>query len=893
MLIEKIENSLKKLLTNIKKETFIFDFLEAYDLPKATISRLQKGDYNLSKNCNELIWKKKIAFTSIDKDKQDPHITIDELSKGELPTKYDLRFLIVTNFEEFLAIDLKSKQSLDIKINDLHKHVDFFLPLGGLEKSEILSENLADIKAAEKIGRLYDVILENNILLFKSEKHKHDLNIFLTRLLFCFFAEDSEIFLKDQFTNSIASHTLEDGSDLKEYFEKFFFILNTKDKKNYPKYLSDFPYVNGGLFSKEYKLPNFSKEIRKIIIQCGALDWSQINPDIFGSMLQAVVNKNNRQNLGIHYTSVTNIRKVIKPLFLDSLYEEFNNSISDEKKLKKLLQRIYNIIIFDPACGSGNFLIISFKELCKLEIEIYKKLQNIDKSNWGMASSGILLKQFFGIEIDDFAHEITKLSLWLAEHQMNISFKEVFGECKPSLPLTDNKNILCENALQVNWEDFCSTKSNKTKEMYILGNPPYLGSSLQSQDQKKDMEFVFKGKSNFKNLDYVSCWFCLGSQYISKNNGKLAFVTTKSICRGEQVDMLWPHIFKLNVQIDFAYKQFKWTNNARQKAGVIVAIIGLSRNNNNYKLLFEETTYKKVKNISPYLTNGSNLIIKKIPYSISKFQEMTQGNKAVDGGNLILSEDEKKILIKNHPIALKFIRKLIGAEEFISGKKRYCLWINDEDLKIATKIPSINQRIQKTRQLRLSSKKEATKKLAIRPHQFEDLKEAKKNLIIIPSTTSERREYIPIGIIDNTYIVTNSAHILIDAPLFLFSLISSHMHRVWVVTVSGYLGTGIRYSSTLSYNTFPFPDINKEKFFLLEKNALNILDQREKYSEMTIEELYDPDKMPLPLRDAHKELDLEIERCYREKPFVNDEERLEYLFTMYESMIDKNEGTLI
>lgn len=768
MLIEKIENSLKKLLKNIKKETFIFDFLEAYDLPKATISRLQKGDYNLSKNCNELIWKKKIAFTSIDKDKQDPHITIDELSKGELPTKYDLRFLIVTNFEEFLAIDLKSKQSLDIKINDLHKHVDFFLPLGGLEKSEILSENLADIKAAEKIGRLYDVILENNILLFKSEKHMHDLNIFLTRLLFCFFAEDLEIFLKDQFTNSIASHTLEDGSDLKEYFEKFFFILNTKDKKNYPKYLSDFPYVNGGLFSGEYKLPNFSKEIRKIIIQCGALDWSQINPDIFGSMLQAVVNNNDRQNLGIHYTSVTNIRKVIKPLFLDSLYEEFNNSKSDEKKLKKLLQRIYNIIIFDPACGSGNFLIISFKELCKLEIEIYKKLQNIDKSNWGMASSGILLKQFLGIEIDDFAHEITKLSLWLAEHQMNISFKEVFGECKPSLPLTDNKNILCENALQVNWEDFCSAKNNKTKEMYILGNPPYLGSSLQSQDQKKDMELVFKGKSNFKNLDYVSCWFYLGSQYISKNNGKLAFVTTKSICRGEQVDMLWPHIFKLNVQIDFAYKQFKWTNNARQKAGVTVAIIGLSKNNNNYKLLFEETTYKKVKNISPYLTNGSNLIIKKIPYSISKFQEMTQGNKAVDGGNLILSEDEKEILIKNHPIALKFIRKLIGAEEFISGKKRYCLWINDEDLKLATQIPSINQRIQKTRQLRLSSKKEATKKLAVRPHQFEDLKEAKKNLIIIPSTTSERRKYIPIGIIDNTYIVTNSAHILIDAPLFFF-----------------------------------------------------------------------------------------------------------------------------
>ena len=893
MLIEKIENSLKKLLKNIKKETFIFDFLEAYDLPKATISRLQKGDYNLSKNCNELIWKKKIAFTSIAKDKQDPHITIDELSKGELPTKYDLRFLIVTNFEEFLAIDLKSKQSLDIKINDLHKHVDFFLPLGGLEKSEILSENLADIKAAEKIGRLYDVILENNISLFKSEKHKHDLNIFLTRLLFCFFAEDSEIFLKDQFTNSIASHTLEDGSDLKEYFEKFFFILNTKDKKNYPKYLSDFPYVNGGLFSKEYKLPNFSKEIRKIIIQCGALDWSQINPDIFGSMLQAVVNKNDRQNLGIHYTSVTNIRKVIKPLFLDSLYEEFNNSISDEKKLKKLLQRIYNIIIFDPACGSGNFLIISFKELCKLEIEIYKKLQNIDKSNWGMASSGILLKQFFGIEIDDFAHEITKLSLWLAEHQMNISFKEVFGECKPSLPLTDNKNILCENALQVNWEDFCSAKNNKTKEMYILGNPPYLGSRLQTPQQKNDMDNSFDQKDGLRNLDYVCCWFYLGAKYINNNSAKLAFVSTKSICQGEQVDILWPKIFSLNVQICFAYQSFQWTNNARDKAGVSVIIIGLSKYDKSYKFLYNNTTFKKVKNISPYLIEGSNLTVKKKQNSLFGLPKMIRGNMPVEGGHLILSSKEKDDLINKYPESKKFIWKLLGAEEFLNGKERYCIWIVDLDLPLANSIKPIKERINLVKNFRLKSTDKGTRNLSSRSHQFRDLNLAKDHLIIIPSLTSGRRTYIPAGILGNNHIITNLAHVLYDSPIYIFSIISSYMHMVWVFAISGYLGAGVRYSSSLSYNTFPFPNINDEKKSLLEKCSYKVLDQREKYSEKTLAELYDPDKMPLPLRDAHKELDLEIERCYREKPFVNDEERLEYLFTMYEGMIHKNEGTLI
>jgi hypothetical protein len=892
MLIEKIENNLIKLLKNIKKEKFIFDFLEAYDLPKATISRLQKGDYNLSKNLNELIWKNKIAFIPIEKDKQDIHQIIDELSKSELPTKHKLRFLIVTNFEEFLSMDLKSKKSLDIKINELYKHFDFFLPLTGLEKSEILSENPVDIKAAEKVGRLYDAILENNISSFTSEKNKHNLNIFLTRLLFCFFAEDSEIFIKDQFTNSIASHTLDDGSDLKEYFEKLFKVLDLEKKENYAKYLSDFPYVNGDLFSKEYKLPNFSKEIRKIIIECGTLDWSQINPDIFGSMLQSVVNKGDRKNLGIHYTSVTNILKVIKPIFLDDLYEEFNNAGEEEKKLKKLLQRIYNIIILDPACGSGNFLIISFKELCKLEIEIYKKLQNIDRVNWSIASSGILLKQFYGIEIDDFAHETTKLSLWLSQHQMNIFFKEVFGDAKASLPLEENKNIICKNALRFDWGNLFLTPENKNKEIYILGNPPYLGSKYQSPKQKEDMDYVFKGSNNYKNLDYISCWFYLGANYIKKHNIKLAFVSTKSICQGEQVYMLWPHIFNLDVAINFAYKPFKWSNNARDKAGVTVVIISLSRNHKNYKLLFDGNTYEKVQNISPYLFKGNNMIVKPEDKSISGLPEMTQGNRPIDGGNLILSPEEKKILISKYSKISKFVRKLVGADEFLNGKERYCLWIKNHQLEEVILIPEIKERISKVKDVRLNSKRKETIKLSKTPHLFADLKEINKSAIIVPSTTSERRMYVPIGFLSNEYIATNLVHIIIDSPIHVFAIISSRMHMIWLFAVSGYLGSSIRYSSNSTYNTFPFPNISDKKKIELEKYSLNILDQREKYSEKTLAELYDPDKMPLPLLDAHKELDLEIERCYREKPFINDEERLEHLFIMYES-IKKNEGTLI
>ena len=585
MLIEKIETSLKTLLKKTKKETFIFDFLEAYELPKATISRLQKGDYNLSKNLNELIWKNKIAFIPIEKDKQDIHEIIDELSKSELPTKHKLRFLIVTNFEEFLSMDLKSKKSLDIKINDLHKYVEFFLPLVGLEKNEILSENLADIKAAEKMGQLFDAILENDQSYREEKKKRHNLNVFFSRLLFCFFADDSEIFLKNQFKNSIAYYSKE-KNDLADFLLIIFKILGAKDRKDYPTYLKNFPYVNGGLFLDEFQIPELTNKATKIILQCSELNWALINPDIFGSMMQAVVSENERENLGMHYTSVENIMKVIKPLFLDNILEDLNKANNEEDKLKKVLNRIYNIIIIDPACGSGNFLIISYKELCKVEIEIYKRLQKINKQFWSLAKSGIRLSQFYGIEIDDFAAESSKLSLWITEHQMNLYFKEVFGETKPTLPLGDSGRILCDNATRVDWEDifFKFNKYKKdTNEIYILGNPPYKGYAERNKDQKQDIEIAL-GKNS--KLDYISIWFIKAAKFIRNKNAKFAFVTTNSIHQGEHVSLLWPQILKDDLEIFFSYNSFKWNNNARFNAGVICSIIGVSKKNKNKKKIF-------------------------------------------------------------------------------------------------------------------------------------------------------------------------------------------------------------------------------------------------------------------------------------------------------------------
>ena len=663
--------------------------------------------------------------------------------------------------------------------------------------------------------------------------------------------------------------------------------MNIEEKQGYPKYLQDLPYVNGGLFTKEYPVPIFNKQIRKTIIECGSLDWASINPDILGSMMQAVVNQTERSNLGIHYTSVVNIMKVIKPILLNNLYSDLEKAENHEKKLEKILRRLYNIRIFDPACGSGNFLIISYKELCKIEIEIYKQLQKINKNKWSLSISGIRLNQFYGIEIDNFSHEIAKISLWISQHQMNLSFKEVFGITRPSLPIKDAGKIICSDATRTKWEELCNI--DEDKEIYILSNPPYLGSSNQTKKQKEDMEIVFYGKKNYKNLDYIACWFILGAKFIQKKrNANLSFISTKSISQGEQVSMLWPHLFKLGIEINFAHQAFRWTNNARDKAGVTCVIIGLRKISNKPKILYNNNITKVVKNISPYLSNGKNIIIKKINFSISNLQTMIYGNKAVDGGNLILSGQEKDKLLLNFPKSKKLIKRIMGADEFIKDKKRYCLWINNEDLDLANTMEPIRQRIKNVSKMRLKSKDLGANELASRSHQFRDMNVSKNHSIIIPSTTSERRKYIPMGFLDKEIIITNAAYVMYDPPSYVFAIISSRIHMVWVRVVAGYLGTSIRYTSGLCYNTFPFPKIDKDQKSLLEKHTFNIINEREKYSEKNLSQLYDPDKMPIGLLQAHEKMDIDIEKCYRSNPFISDEERLEYLFELYDNIMNKN-----
>ncbi len=653
-----------------------------------------------------------------------------------------------------------------------------------------------------------------------------------------------------------------------------------------PDYLRVFPYVNGGLFRNTHAAPVFTNRSRRMLIEAGSLQWSDINPDIFGSMIQAVVTPEHRGGLGMHYTSVPNIMKVIEPLFLNELQEEYQAAKGNKKKLEELLKRIWKVKIFDPACGSGNFLIIAYKKLRELEMDIFKELGTF-------AFSEIDLDSFYGIELDDFAHEVATLSLWLAEHQMNQVFKARFGDVKPALPLKQTGNIVHGNACRVDWETVCP--KNDGDEIYILGNPPYLGSNFQSNNQKEDLLNCFNGVSGIKNLDYISCWFILASNYIKNSIHRFAFVTTNSICQGEQVPMLWPKIFNLDIEINFAYKSFKWKNSAKENAGVTVIILGLTcKQNVKTKYIIDGNTRIIVNNVSPYLIDYKSLIIDKRSCPISEISNMSFGSKMVDGGNLILSEKEKKLLINDFPFANNVIRKLIGADEYINGYTRWCLWITDNNLKAALDIPFISNRINNVRDFRLKSNKKATVECAKTPHKFGEIRYFERPLIIVPRVTSERREYLTCGYLESDCVVLDRAQAIFDADTWLLSLLSSKMHIVWVSTFAGRLESRLNYSSSLCYNTFPFPPISDKQKQELEQHTYNIISERERHSEKTLAELYDPDKMPDGLREAHRLNDLAVERCYRSRPFESDEERLEYLFKLYEQMIEeeKQKGTL-
>lgn len=903
--ITEIENGIKDLIFNLNDREFIIEFLNFYDIPKTSITRAKK---KFDKG-EPFVIKNKVYYTEI---KGDVVSTIDEIEHKILAKKSIPRYIITNNFINIAALDTKTRETLNINIKELPSKADFFLAWNGIEKADYQSEHPADRKAAERFARLYDVLIKDN-----PNSSEHAFNLFIIRVLFLLFAEDTGIMKKGIFTNTLKLRTAEDGSNLNEIIGDIFEILNTdySNRLEQSNWLKEFKYVNGKLFEESHIPLIFTNISRKLLIEAGELlNWNEINPDILGSMIQSVTSSESRHSSGMHYTSVPNIMKVIKPLFLNELnneFEQLNNKYEEIKdknitfktlqrnkklildSLGKLHTRISNIKFLDPACGSGNFLIITYKEIRRLEIKIILLEQKIEQSGQ-IPISLINLNQFNGIEIDDFAHEVAKISLWIAEHQMNEEMIKVLPSANVALlPLKDAGNIIHGNALNIDWNDIISCKTDD--EIYIMGNPPYLGAKLQNKKQKSDLSLVLGNNINSKKVDFIIGWFYKGAQFLLNSNTKLAFVTTNSITQGEQVAKIWPSLLEMS-QIHFAYTSFKWSNSAKNNAGVIVSIIGLAPKNQQIKkIIYNNDMKKTVKNITPYLVEGEDIFIEDKKNSISGFPKGVLGNLSLDGGHLILDEYQFKKAINEFPKLNKVIKKYVGSNELINDNMRFVIWMDKDSYNEFKSYSFIYERVMAVKKFRENGGQSA-RGVADKPYEFftkSQRENAIKNhhekysnemmTIVIPRVSSENRDYVPMGFVGEDKVISDSAIAIYGAPTWLLGVLESRMHMVWLRSIGGKLKTDFRYSVKLVYNNFPIQNLSVQRKKEIQRVILEILDIRE-YEGGSLADLYNKKNMPERLRKKHQELDGIIERAYQQKPFNNDEERLETLLKLYENM---------
>ena len=789
----------------------------------------------------------------------------------------------------------------------------FFLPLAGITTVREIRESAVDIKATGRLNRLYVQLLKDNPE-WGTEERRHDMNHFMARLIFCFFAEDTDIFNGDDLFTSTVSQMSESGSgNTHEIIGELFRAMNTKledrAEEDTPRWADVFPYVNGGLFSESLDVPVFSRIARSYLLHIGGLDWKQINPDIFGSMIQAVAEDEERGSLGLHYTSVPNILKVLNPLFLDDLHTQLEEAEDNSRKLLNLRNRMAKIRVFDPACGSGNFLVIAYKEMRAIEAIVNERRGEPGRR------TDIRLTNFRGIELRDFPAEIARLALIIAEYQCDIVYRGQKEALAEFLPLNEMNWITCGNALRLDWLSICPPTGKAVKlaandlfhtpldqaqidfeneggETYICGNPPYKGTKYQSAQQKEDLQQVFdRYEGSQKALDYVSGWFAKASQYATQIPCSVAFVTTNSINQGIQVPLLWPIIFGSGLSIFFAFTSFKWGNLASHNAGVTVSIVGLTTRSRGPCRLFaadknDAYSVREVGHINPYLIPGLDVIVRGRSAPISSLAEMNLGNQPYEGGHLILEKHEVDSLRLPLDIKKKLIRPFIGAAEMIKGPFRYCLWISDEDLLEARKYKAISDKVENVRVWRLASKRSGTREMAARPHQFCEMKGG-DTTIGIPLVSSEARPYLTPALFGFACSMNNKSYAIYDSPLFNFAVLCSKIHLIWISAVCGKLETRLSYSNKIGWNTFPLPKLTKKNKEDLAHCAENILLAREAHFPATIADLYDPDKMPEDLRRAHDQNDEVLERIYIGRRFKNDTERLEKLFELYTKMTAK------
>ena len=904
------------------KDEFPFAFLRAFGNKETTIKRLRAGTTNKSDLDGVLQTNNiHVAVTEVG---LVTHM-LSALKESPATTKAKARFILVTDGADFEAEDLVTGETVACEYQQFPDHFGFFLPLAGISTVKQLRDSSFDIRATSRLNRLYVELLKDNPDWGGSEQ-RHEMNHFMARLIFCFFAEDTDIFAGESlFTDTVEQMSTRDSSNTHEVISEVFRAMNTwgadRQASQLPRWTERFPYVNGGLFSGSVQVPMFSKIARSYLLHIANLDWTQINPDIFGSMIQAVADDEERGSLGMHYTSVPNILKVLNPLFLYDLRERLEEAGDSPRKLLNLRNRMSRIRVFDPACGSGNFLVIAYKQMREIENEINERRGERGRK------SDIPLTNFRGIELRDFSAEIARLALIIAEYQCDVLYRGQKEALQEFLPLDAENWITCGNALRLDWLTVCSPTGSNIKlssddlfetpldqtvidfeneggETYLCGNPPYLGSTWQSKDQKEDLRRLFDGRvKSWKSLDYVAGWFIKAADYGRHTPSSAAFVSTNSICQGQQVPILWPLIFKTGHQIVFAHTSFKWANLASHNAGVTVAIVGISNLIGSKRQLFVQssedlgstfdqqtsvsydgTVCRTVPNINAYLIAAPDVIVNKASKPLSGLPEMSFGNKPVDGGHLLLTKAEVYQLGLTDQQRERFIRKIYGSAEFIRGLERYCLWIDDHDLGEAIAIDSIRSRIQGVRSTREASRDKSANEMAKRAHQMREMNIGKSHSVALPCVSSENRRYLPVGLIDGRATVTNLCFALYDAPLWTLALLASRLHLVWITTICGKLETRYRYSNTMGWNTFPLTSLTEKNRNDLTKCAEEILLAREVHFPATIAELYAPKNMPPGLREAHERNDEVLERIYIGRRFKNDTERLERLFDLYTKM---------
>ncbi len=868
-----------------EKDSFWNDFFNVFGISRRRVATFEEPVKKLSGNQGfiDLFWKgtllveHKSKGRSLEKAYEQATDYFPGLKEHELP-----KYILVSDFEKIKLFDLDEGTDHEFPVSELYKNVKLFGFIAGYQKRTFKEEDPVNIKAAELMGKLHDQFEE-----FGYEGHH--LEVYLVRLLFILFADDTSIFEKDIFKEFIDLKTNEDGSDLGALMAQFFQTLNTPKEKrftNLDEHLNQFPYVNGKLFEEILPIASFNSKMRSILLEASSLDWGKISPAIFGSLFQSVMNPEERRNLGAHYTSEKNIFKLVKPLFLDELRNEFEKVKSNSNKLREFHFKLSTLKFLDPACGSGNFLIITYRELRLLEIDILREL--FKKGEQVLDVSSILwldVDQFYGIEYDEFASKIAEVAMWLIDHQMNMLVSEEFGQYFVRLPLKKAAKIVHGNSLRINWEDVVS----KNELSYILGNPPFYGSKNQTKEQKEDMKIVFGKLKGSGVLDYVTAWYLKAAQFIENSLIDVAFVSTNSITQGEQVSIIWNELInKYNISIHFAHRTFNWKNEARANAAVHVVIIGFSDSEKKLKKLFEyeningEPHEILAKNINPYLVDASTSIAVSRSRPLCNVQEIVRGSESTDKGNFMLSEEEKDFLYKNYPNSKNFIRKFQGGGDIINNNLRWCLWLKDIAVSEYRNIPLVMEKIKAVRDFRLSSKKIRTQKWAEFPTLFSEDRQPDSEFLVIPKVSSERRKYVPIGYLMPTTIINNTVSALTNANPFYFGIITSLMHMTWLKYTCGRMKSDYIYSIQIVYNNFPWPKNPSEKNTKkVEEKALKVLEIRGGYPNNSLADLYDPLTMPPKLVRAHQELDKAVDLCYRAQAFPNENTRIEFLFDLY------------